>query len=103
MTLVGVREPIWILVQYFWQNPAKVSLGSTRAPAASGFLLFCSELKRRLKAERKTAEKEAKQKEQSEKHSNKPSLTSDSENNVGADEESLDPNVSIWPRALLLC
>uniref|UniRef100_A0A8C0FIU5 Lysine--tRNA ligase n=1 Tax=Bubo bubo TaxID=30461 RepID=A0A8C0FIU5_BUBBB len=38
------------------------------------------------------AEKEAKQKEQSEKHSNKPSLTSDSENNVVADEESLDPN-----------
>ncbi|XP_033373003.1 lysine--tRNA ligase isoform X3 [Parus major] len=49
-----------------------------------------SELKRRLKAERKTAEKEAKQKEQSEKHSNKPSLTS--EDNVGTDEESLDPN-----------
>lgn len=63
--------------------------------AASGFLLFCSELKRRLKAERKIAEKEAKQKEQSEKHSDKPSLTSDSENNIGADEESLDPNVSI--------
>ncbi|XP_075365440.1 lysine--tRNA ligase-like isoform X1 [Mycteria americana] len=51
-----------------------------------------SELKRRLKAERKIAEKEAKQKEESEKHSNKPSLTSDSENNIGADEESLDPN-----------
>ncbi|XP_075571623.1 lysine--tRNA ligase isoform X3 [Pelecanus crispus] len=51
-----------------------------------------NELKRRLKAERKIAEKEAKQKEQSEKHSNKPSLTSDSENNIGADEESLDPN-----------
>ncbi|KAM6195278.1 lysine--tRNA ligase isoform 3-T3 [Sarcoramphus papa] len=51
-----------------------------------------SELKRRLKAERKIAEKEAKQKEQSEKHSNKPSLTSDSENNIAADEESLDPN-----------
>uniref|UniRef100_A0A8C5T8F5 Lysine--tRNA ligase n=1 Tax=Malurus cyaneus samueli TaxID=2593467 RepID=A0A8C5T8F5_9PASS len=49
-----------------------------------------SELKRRLKAERKIAEKEAKQKEQSEKHSNKPSLTS--EDNVGADDESLDPN-----------
>ncbi|XP_064526561.1 lysine--tRNA ligase isoform X1 [Pseudopipra pipra] len=49
-----------------------------------------SELKRRLKAERKIAEKEAKQKEQSEKDSNKPSLTS--ENNAGADEESLDPN-----------
>uniref|UniRef100_A0A493SUH6 Lysine--tRNA ligase n=3 Tax=Anas platyrhynchos TaxID=8839 RepID=A0A493SUH6_ANAPP len=51
-----------------------------------------NELKRRLKAERKIAEKEAKQKEQSEKHSNKPSLTSDSENNIGADEENLDPN-----------
>ncbi|KAM7100782.1 lysine--tRNA ligase-like isoform 1-T1 [Ciconia maguari] len=51
-----------------------------------------SELKRRLKAERKIAEKEAKQKEESEKHSNKPSFTSDSENNIGADEESLDPN-----------
>ncbi|KAK4814555.1 LOW QUALITY PROTEIN: hypothetical protein QYF61_023754 [Mycteria americana] len=51
-----------------------------------------NELKRRLKAERKIAEKEAKQKEESEKHSNKPSLTSDSENNIGADEESLDPN-----------
>ncbi|KAM9625067.1 lysine--tRNA ligase isoform 4-T4 [Morphnus guianensis] len=51
-----------------------------------------NELKRRLKAERKIAEKEAKQKDQSEKHSNKPSLASDSENNVGADEESLDPN-----------
>uniref|UniRef100_A0A8C0Z948 Lysine--tRNA ligase n=1 Tax=Cyanistes caeruleus TaxID=156563 RepID=A0A8C0Z948_CYACU len=49
-----------------------------------------NELKRRLKAERKTAEKEAKQKEQSEKRSNKPSLTS--EDNVGTDEESLDPN-----------
>ncbi|XP_063266511.1 lysine--tRNA ligase isoform X1 [Prinia subflava] len=49
-----------------------------------------SELKRRLKAERKTAEKEAKQKEQNEKHSNKPSLTS--EDNVGTDEENLDPN-----------
>lgn len=66
---------------------------------ASGFLLFCSELKRRLKAERKIAEKEAKQKEQSEKHSNKPSVTSDCENNIGADEESLDPNVSVWPHA----
>lgn len=72
---------------------------SIKTAAASGFLLFCSELKRRLKAERKTAEKEAKQKEQSEKHSNKPALTSDSENNIGADEESLDPNVSIWLHA----
>ncbi|XP_027758858.1 lysine--tRNA ligase isoform X2 [Empidonax traillii] len=49
-----------------------------------------NELKRRLKAERKIAEKEAKQKEQSEKDLKKPSLTS--ENNAGADEESLDPN-----------
>lgn len=73
--------------------------GSIRVPAASGVLLFCSELKRRLKAERKIAEKEAKQKEQSEKLSNKPSLASDSENNVAADEESLDPNVSVWLHA----
>lgn len=72
---------------------------SIRVLAVSDFLLFCSELKRRLKAERKIAEKEAKQKDQSEKHSNKPSLASDSENNIGADEESLDPNVSIWPHA----
>lgn len=72
---------------------------SIKVPAASVFLLFYSELKRRLKAERKIAEKEAKQKEQSEKHSNKPSLASDSENNIGADEENLDPNVRIWPCA----
>lgn len=79
----------WILAESCQSFPC----GSIRVLAASGFLLVCSELKRRLKAERKTAEKEAKQKEQSEKHSNKPSLTS--EDNVGADEESLDPNVSI--------
>ncbi|POI35059.1 hypothetical protein CIB84_001189 [Bambusicola thoracicus] len=59
---------------------------------ASNFFVFYSELKRRLKAERKIAEKEAKHKEQSEKHPNKPSLAADSENNIGADEESLDPN-----------
>lgn len=72
---------------------------SASVPVAAGVLLFYSELKRRLKAERKIAEKEAKQKEQNEKNSNKPSLLSDSENNVGADEESLDPNVSICSRA----
>nr|XP_005310257.1 lysine--tRNA ligase isoform X1 [Chrysemys picta bellii] len=51
-----------------------------------------SELKRRLKAERKVADKEAKQKEQSEKHLSKSALTLGSENGNGADEESLDPN-----------
>ncbi|XP_032652266.1 lysine--tRNA ligase isoform X1 [Chelonoidis abingdonii] len=51
-----------------------------------------SELKRRLKAERKVADKEAKQKEQSEKHLSKSTLTLGSENCNGADEESLDPN-----------
>ncbi|XP_024051614.1 lysine--tRNA ligase isoform X1 [Terrapene carolina triunguis] len=51
-----------------------------------------SELKRRLKAERKVADKEAKQKEQSEKHLSKSALTLGSENCNGADEESLDPN-----------
>lgn len=82
----------------FWQNPASrfpVEVFEYLLHPVS--LLFCSELKRRLKAERKTAEKEAKQKEQSEKHLNKPSLTS--EDNVGTDEESLDPNVSIWSHA----
>uniref|UniRef100_A0A8C0FKS0 Lysine--tRNA ligase n=1 Tax=Bubo bubo TaxID=30461 RepID=A0A8C0FKS0_BUBBB len=75
------------------QNPVECFLVEVSGvSAASGFTFSCSELKRRLKAERKIAEKEAKQKEQSEKHSNKPSLTSDSENNVVADEESLDPN-----------
>lgn len=62
---------------------------------ACNFFLFYSELKRRLKAERKIAEKEAKHKEQSEKHPNKPPFAADSENNIGADEESLDPNVSV--------
>ncbi|XP_065272526.1 lysine--tRNA ligase [Emys orbicularis] len=51
-----------------------------------------SELKRRLKAERKVADKEAKQKEQSEKHLSKSAFTLGSENCNGADEESLDPN-----------
>uniref|UniRef100_A0A8C9FIN0 Lysine--tRNA ligase n=1 Tax=Pavo cristatus TaxID=9049 RepID=A0A8C9FIN0_PAVCR len=61
-------------------------------PADAESHLSKNELKRRLKAERKIAEKEAKHKEQSEKHPNKPSLAADSENNIGADEESLDPN-----------
>ncbi|OXB78346.1 UNVERIFIED_CONTAM: hypothetical protein H355_009117 [Colinus virginianus] len=61
-------------------------------PADVESRLSKNELKRRLKAERKIAEKEAKHKEQSEKHSNKPPLASDSENNIGAEEESLDPN-----------
>ncbi|XP_019391011.1 PREDICTED: lysine--tRNA ligase [Crocodylus porosus] len=51
-----------------------------------------NELKRRLKAERKVAEKEAKQNEQSEKQPNKPASAPGSENGLGADEESLDPN-----------
>ncbi|XP_015729797.1 lysine--tRNA ligase isoform X1 [Coturnix japonica] len=78
-------------------SPAAVRLLG-RARRAAPALRWCqvspgrsSELKRRLKAERKMAEKEAKHKEQSEKHPNKP-LAADSENNVGADEESLDPN-----------
>ncbi|PKU35300.1 hypothetical protein llap_14394 [Limosa lapponica baueri] len=66
--------------------------GSVVVPPSSPSLLFCSELKRRLKAEKKTAEKEAKQKEQSEKQSNKASATSETENNLVADEENLDPN-----------
>lgn len=72
-----------------------LSYRSIRVCTTSNFSLFYSELKRRLKAERKIAEKEAKQKEQSEKHPNKPFLAADSENNIGADEESLDPNVSV--------
>ena len=55
-----------------------------------------NELKRHLKAEKKLAEKEAKQKELSEKQLNQtasaPNHTAD--NGVGAEEETLDPNVS---------
>lgn len=47
-----------------------------------------SELKRRMKAEKKASEKEAKQKDQNEK-------TQNPEAEV-LDEESLDPNVSSW-------
>nr|KAF6410176.1 hypothetical protein HJG63_007026 [Rousettus aegyptiacus] len=53
-----------------------------------------SELKRRLKAEKKVAEKEAKQKELSEKLSqaNAAATNHTNDNDVGAEEESLDPN-----------
>lgn len=54
-----------------------------------------SELKRRLKAEKKVAEKEAKQKELSEKQLSQATATNHTaDNGVGAEEESLDPNVS---------
>lgn len=75
-----------------WQSCCMPSCRSIRICTVPNFFLFYSELKRRLKAERKIAEKEAKHKEQSEKHPNKPSLATDSEDNIGADEESLDPN-----------
>lgn len=78
-----------------WQSCCMPSCRSIRICTVPNFFLFYSELKRRLKAERKIAEKEAKHKEQSEKHPNKPSLATDSEDNIGADEESLDPNVSV--------
>ncbi|XP_059570016.1 lysine--tRNA ligase isoform X1 [Alligator mississippiensis] len=64
-------------------------LGLGRARARHG---HSSELKRRLKAEKKVAEKEAKQKQQSEKHPNKPALAPGPENGLGTDEESVDPN-----------
>ncbi|KAB1273117.1 Lysine--tRNA ligase [Camelus dromedarius] len=54
-----------------------------------------SELKRRLKAEKKIAEKEAKQKELSEKQLSQATAAATShtaDNGVGTDEESLDPN-----------
>lgn len=56
-----------------------------------------SELKRRLKAEKKIAEKEAKQKELSEKQLSQATTAATNhttDNGVGAEEESLDPNVS---------
>uniref|UniRef100_A0A8C5ZJE7 Lysine--tRNA ligase n=1 Tax=Marmota marmota marmota TaxID=9994 RepID=A0A8C5ZJE7_MARMA len=54
-----------------------------------------SELKRRLKAEKKVAEKEAKQKELSEKQLSQATAAATNhanENGVGSEEESLDPN-----------
>lgn len=53
-----------------------------------------SELKRRLKAEKKLAEKEAKQKELSEKQLNQSASATNhtADNGVGAEEETLDPN-----------
>lgn len=62
------------------------------------FHLPDSELKRRLKAEKKIAEKEAKQKELSEKQLSQAAAAATShtaDNGVGAEEESLDPNVSL--------
>lgn len=60
--------------------------------------LLNSELKRRLKAEKKLAEKEAKQKELSEKQLNQTTAAAatnhTADNGVGAEEETLDPNVS---------
>uniref|UniRef100_A0A8C8ZLA8 Lysine--tRNA ligase n=1 Tax=Prolemur simus TaxID=1328070 RepID=A0A8C8ZLA8_PROSS len=52
------------------------------------------ELKRRLKAEKKVAEKEAKQKELSEKQQSQATaaVTNHTDNGVGVEEESLDPN-----------
>lgn len=66
------------------------------------FHLPNSELKRRLKAEKKVAEKEAKQKELSENLSQANAAATDhtANNDVGAEEESLDPNVSPWTTTL---
>lgn len=61
------------------------------------FHLPDSELKRRLKAEKKIAEKEAKQKELSEKQLSQATAAATNhtaDNGVGAEEETLDPNVS---------
>lgn len=61
------------------------------------FHLPNSELKRRLKAEKKVAEKEAKQKELSDKQlsqANAAATNHTTDNDVGPEEESLDPNVS---------
>ena len=55
-----------------------------------------SELKRRLKAEKKIAEKEAKQKELSEKQLSQAATNHSADDGVAAEEESLDPNVSCW-------
>ncbi len=58
----------------------------------SSFLYVLSELKRRMKAEKKAAEKETKVKEHQE-----PKETNDKspQNAFGADEETLDPNVHL--------
>lgn len=63
------------------------------------FHLPNSELKRRLKAEKKVAEKEARQKELSEKqqiHAAAAATNHTTDNGVSAEEETLDPNVSTW-------
>lgn len=60
------------------------------------FHLPDSELKRRLKAEKKIAEKEAKQKELSEKQLSQAATNHSADDGVAAEEESLDPNVSSW-------
>lgn len=72
-----------------------------RVLEAGGFHTGCrhlpnSELKRRLKAEKKVAEKEAKQKELSEKQLGQAAAATShtADNGVGAEEETLDPNVS---------
>lgn len=56
---------------------------------ASTLYVF-SELKRRMKAEKKAAEKEAKVKEQQEQNTTNDKAQ---QNAYGADEETLDPNV----------
>lgn len=61
-------------------------MGVYQEPYAYSF----SELKRRMKAEKKAAEKEAKVKEQSDQ---KKTNDKSEQNNYGADEETLDPNV----------
>lgn len=53
--------------------------------------LHNSELKRRMKAEKKAAEKEGKVKEQEDKESNNTVAQ-----NACADEETLDPNVRLY-------
>lgn len=70
-----------------------------RVPQAGSFHIGChhlpnSELKRRLKAEKKVAEKEAKQKELSEKQLSQAATNHTVDNGVSAEEETLDPNVS---------
>lgn len=61
-------------------------------------LCVFSELKRRLKAEKKAAEKDAKAKEQQE-----PKETTDKseQSAYGADEETLDPNVCYYESQVL--
>lgn len=80
-----------------WQN-IEDTLGTCHI---EHFHLPNSELKRRLKAEKKIAEKEAKQKELSEKQLSQATTAATNhttDNGVAAEEESLDPNVS--PRDL---